>query len=82
MKYKIEFKPRAVKDLQDLSKSTQVKVLARIQAMENDLKGDVRKLTNFTPEYRLRVGNYRVLFEIENEAIVIYRVKPRDKAYQ
>jgi mRNA interferase RelE/StbE len=50
--------------------------------MENDLAGDVKKLTNFTPEYRLRVGNYRVLFEIENESIVIYRVKSRDKAYQ
>jgi len=50
--------------------------------MENDLAGDVKKLTNFTPEYRLRVGNYRILFEIENESIMIYRVKPRDKDYQ
>jgi len=82
MKYEIEFKPRAVKDLQSISKTTQTKILAKIQAMENDLKGDVKKLTNFTPEYRLRVGNYRILFEIENELIIIYRIKPRDKAYQ
>jgi len=82
MKYEIEFKPRAVKDLQSISKITQTKILAKIQEMENDLKGDVKKLTNFTPEYRLRVGNYRILFEIENESIVIYRIKPRDKAYQ
>ena len=82
MKYEIEFKPRAAKDLQGLSKTTQTKILAKIQAMEDDLKGDVKKLTSFTPEYRLRVGNYRILFEIENESIVIYRIKPRDKAYQ
>ncbi len=82
MKYEIEFKPRAVKDLQSISKITQTKILAKIQEMENDLKGDVKKLTNFTPEYRLRVGNYRILFEIENELIIIYRIKPRDKAYQ
>ena len=82
MKYEIEFKSRAVKDLQSISKTTQTKILAKIQEMENDLKGDVKKLTNFTPEYRLRVGNYRILFEIENESIVIYRIKPRDKAYQ
>jgi mRNA interferase RelE/StbE len=50
--------------------------------MENNLAGDVKKLTNFTFEYRLRVGNYRVLFEIEDTNIVIYRVKPRDKVYQ
>lgn len=82
MKYEIVFKPRAIKDLQSLSKQTQEKILSRIQLMENDLREDVKKLTNFTPEYRLRVGNYRVLFEIENNTIVIYRIKSRDKAYQ
>ena len=82
MKYLIEFKPRAVKDLQSLSKQMQGKILEKIQSMENDLAGDVKKLTNYTPEYRLRVGNYRVLFEIEDSNIVVYRVKSRDKAYQ
>ncbi|MEA5485631.1 MULTISPECIES: type II toxin-antitoxin system RelE family toxin [Pseudanabaena] len=82
MKYGIEFKPKAIKDLRSLPKQIQDKILEKVQLMENDLAGDVKKLTNFTPEYRLRVGNYRVLFEIENENIVIYRVKPRDKAYQ
>jgi mRNA interferase RelE/StbE len=82
MKYDIEFKPKAIKDLRNLPKQIQSKILEKIQLMENDLAGDVKKLTNFTPEYRLRVGNYRVLFEIENENIAIYRVKPRDKAYQ
>lgn len=82
MKYGIDFKPKAIKDLRSLPKQIQSKILEKVQLMENDLAGDVKKLTNFTPEYRLRVGNYRVLFEIENESIVIYRVKPRDKAYQ
>ena len=78
MKYGIDFKPKAVKDLRSLPRQIQSKILEKIQLMENDLAGDVKKLTNFTPEYRLRVGNYRVLFEIENESIVIYRVKSRD----
>jgi mRNA interferase RelE/StbE len=82
MKYGIDFKPKAVKDLRSLPRQIQSKILEKIQLMENDLAGDVKKLTNFTPEYRLRVGNYRVLFEIENESIVIYRVKSRGKAYQ
>jgi mRNA interferase RelE/StbE len=82
MKYGIEFKPKAVKDLRNLPKQIQGKILEKIQLMENDVAGDVKKLTNVTPEYRLRVGNYRVLFEIENDNIMIYRIKPRDKAYQ
>jgi hypothetical protein len=37
--------------------------------MTEDLAGDVKQLTNSTPEYRLRVGDYRVLFEIEGNII-------------
>jgi mRNA interferase RelE/StbE len=50
--------------------------------MEDNLKGDVKRLTNHTPEYRLRVGDYRVLFEIEGETIVVYRVRHRREAYR
>ncbi len=50
--------------------------------MSDDLKGDVKRLTNFTPEYRLRVGDFGVLFEIEGETIVIYRVRHRREAYR
>jgi len=60
----------------------QGKILEKIQSMENDLAEDIKKLINFTPEYRLRVGNYQVLFEIEDSNIVVYRVKSRDKSYQ
>jgi mRNA interferase RelE/StbE len=50
--------------------------------LADGLAGDVKRLTNFTPEYRLRVGNYRVLFEVEQDRIVIYRVKHRREAYE
>lgn len=50
--------------------------------MQDNLQGDVKRLTNFTPEYRLRVGDYRILFEIEDLVIMVYRVKHRRNAYQ
>jgi mRNA interferase RelE/StbE len=50
--------------------------------LANDLAGDVKPLTNFTPEYRLRVGDYRVLFEVEANEVVIYRVLHRKDAYR
>jgi len=81
-KYEIGFKPRAVKDLSKLPKSTQIRIMKKIEAMSDDLRGDVRKLTDHTPEYRLRVGNYRILFEIEGENIIIYRVVDRRDAYK
>lgn len=56
-------------------------MLEKIRGLENNLAGDVKRLTNFTPEYRLRVGDYRVLFEIEGDRVIIYRIKHRSGAY-
>jgi mRNA interferase RelE/StbE len=36
-----------------LPKSAQRRIIAKIEALRNDLAGDVKKLTDFTPEYRL-----------------------------
>ncbi len=62
MTYDLEFKPRELKDLKTLPKSAQRRIIAKTEALRNDLTGDVKRLTDFTPEYRLRVGDYRVLF--------------------
>ena len=82
MKYDIEFKPRAVKDLKNFSSRIQTRILARIEEMSDNLSGDVKCLADSTPEYRLRVGEYRVLFEIERNEIVIYRIRHRREAYR
>jgi mRNA interferase RelE/StbE len=68
LRYDVQFKPRAVRDIERLP--------SRIQA------GPVKRLTDFTPEYRLRVGDYRVLFEVEKETIVIYRIRHRRQVYR
>ena len=80
--YDIQFKPRAIKDLADLPARVQTRILAKIEALRVDLRGDVKRLTNFSLEYRLRVGKYRVLFEIEGEEVLIYRVRRRSEAYR
>jgi len=82
LRYDVQFKPRAVRDIERLPSRIQAQVLARIEEMSNDLKGDVKRLTNFTPEFRLRVGDYRVLFEVEEKTIVIYRIRHRREAYR
>ncbi len=82
MNYQIEFKPRGVRDLKKLPPHEKDRIVEKIEAMQNDLAGDVKRLTNFTPEYRLRVGDYRVLFEIEGASVVVYRVLHRKDAYK
>ena len=82
MIYDVGFKPRALKDLDAIDKREGARITEKIEAMREDLAGDVKKLTNFTPDYRLRVGNYRVLFALEDNRIVIYRVRHRKDVYK
>ena len=83
MNYTVDLKPRAIKDLKHLQKQDASRIADALERLRSDLTGDVKKLTSFTPEYRLRVGQIRVLFEIENEAqIIVYRVVHRREAYR
>ncbi|MCL2052622.1 MAG: type II toxin-antitoxin system RelE/ParE family toxin [Lachnospiraceae bacterium] len=43
--------------------------------------GDVAKLQGFKDEYRLRVGDLRVLFHMDSEIIKVNKVLPRGNAY-
>ena len=82
MHYKAELKPKAVKDLKSIPLKDRKKIIERIDLMEDNLSGNIKKLTNYTPEYRMRSGNWRVLFEIEGSRIIIYRILNRKEAYR
>ena len=83
MTYAVELKPRACKDLRRIARAQGSRIADALEALTDGLKGDVKRLTNFTPEYRLRVGDYRVLFEIEDDSrVVVYRVRHRRDAYR
>ncbi|MGK7937323.1 MAG: type II toxin-antitoxin system RelE/ParE family toxin [Xenococcaceae cyanobacterium] len=81
MKYQVQFNPKAIKDFKKLSPDIQKRINSKITAMQDDLKGDIKKLTGFESQYRLRVGDYRVLFEIADNILIIYRIKHRSNAY-
>lgn len=82
MKYVIELKPKAEKDLKALQEKDRTKLVERLRILENDLGGDVKKLTNHTPEYRMRSGDRRVLFEVAGDKIIVYRIVHRKDAYR
>lgn len=82
MIYRIELKPLAIKDLDDLTKDVAGRILDKTETLRDNLSGNVKKLTNHAPEFRLRVGDYRVLFEVEGDKIIVYRVKHRKDAYR
>ena len=81
MKYEIEIR-RPKKDLSAIPKSDAQKIADAIFALEDGLVGDIKKLTNFSPEYRLRIGDWRILFEVSKTQITIFRILHRREVYR
>jgi mRNA-degrading endonuclease RelE of RelBE toxin-antitoxin system len=55
--------------------------VAKISRLEHGLRGDIKRLTNFDCDYRLRCGDYRVLFDVEGGSVLVHRVLHRKEAY-
>ena len=76
--YRIEFLKTAEKELAKLPKDIQQRVRDRINLlMINPYPPDVKKLKNGNGNGRLRtrVGNYRIIYTIENDSLVIVVIK-------
>lgn len=80
---RIEIRKSAIKDLQKINEPFKSKLHEKIISLKNfpDLP-NIKKLTNFEPAYRLRVGDYRVLFDVVEDTIFIGRVLHRQESYE
>ena len=78
----VRLKPKAGKDLKALPPQDAARVVERLRRLENDLEGDVKKLTNHQPEYRMRAGDWRALFEVAGSQVIVYRIIHRREAYR
>ncbi len=74
----IEYKKKAVKYINSCDKDTKNRLKIAIEKLPF---GDIKKLAGFENEYRLRVGDLRVLFTKENNIITINDILPRGQAY-
>lgn len=81
---KILFRKTALKQLKKIDKSQAKRIYEKIQELNNYPNvSNIKKLTNYNPSYRLRVGDYRVLFDIEDEKlIIIFFIRHRSEAYE
>jgi mRNA interferase RelE/StbE len=82
--WRIVVDDRARKDLRRIDPPTRqriVRAIARL-AQGAELAGDIKRLQG-SHEYRLRVGDWRVRFEREDQQLIItiVRVLPRGRAY-
>jgi mRNA interferase RelE/StbE len=81
MRFELSIRREALKSLDALPQKEAQRIIRALDVLTDNLTGDVKKLTGFFPQYRLRIGNYRALFELKNKVIVVHSISHRKDAY-
>ncbi|MEM9905897.1 MAG: type II toxin-antitoxin system RelE/ParE family toxin [Cyanobacteria bacterium P01_D01_bin.44] len=74
--YRIEFVKRAAKQIKSLSPQVQKRLKLKIDALSQDPRpSGVIKLSGEENLYRIRVGDYRVIYNIQDDRLLVLVVK-------
>ncbi len=85
MAYLVDFKPLALRQISKLNNDIQNRISSKIDALvDRPRPKGVIKLQGFENRYRLRVGDYRVIYEIHDNVllVLIVEVVHRSGAYR
>ena len=83
--YKVVWKRSAKKELKKLPKDIIVNIISTVESLKNEPRPvGIKKLVGTQHTYRQRIGNYRIVYSIENELLVIevVRVGHRKDVYR
>lgn len=83
--YNIVFKPSVEKDLRSLPKSVIARVLRQIEVLrKNPFPRQSVKLAGAEQLYRIRVGDYRVVYAVDKEdkEIMVHYIRHRREVYR
>jgi|ETNmetMinimDraft_2_1059921.scaffolds.fasta_scaffold256687_2 mRNA interferase RelE/StbE len=80
--FNIEWKEEAIKELARLERNLSSRIYKKVNNLkENFNSADIKRLQN-SDLFRLRIGDYRVLFEISKEIITILKIGHRKNIYK
>lgn len=83
--YKIEWKHSAEKELKIIDRQYIPRIIKAVEALsDNPFPLQHRKLEGGEASYRIRAGDYRVIYQVDTESkhVVIYHVRHRKDAYR
>ena len=76
MKYAIEIAPVVDRQLQRFPKPDRKKILLKIESLASDPRPHgYKELVGFKGFYRIRVGNYRVIYNIFDDIFIVSVIK-------
>lgn len=64
-RYAVRFTEEALKNLRELPQREAAQIVRKIARLEGGLHGNIKRLQSADFGYRLRMGNYRVLFDLK-----------------
>lgn len=76
MIYKIKIRPEALKFIEKQDRFQRIRIYKAIYNLPN---GDVKKMAGCKNEYRLRVGNYRIIYEQNQNEFIILITKAENR---
>lgn len=80
MSYKIEFSRKAERQFKALTSQIQKRLKPKIDALvQNPRPREVKKLEGEDELYRIRVGDYRVIYQVQDKALIVLVVKLGDR---
>ena len=86
MAYIVEFAPAARRQLRKLDRPVQVRVLRRMEKLENQPRPKTAETLKGTTEtvYRVREGDYRIIYTIEDDRLIVLvvRIGHRSEVYR
>ncbi len=74
-RYRIEVKKSAVKELSQIPKKDLVKIVKKINCLADNPRPKGSKKLSREDKYRIRYGNYRIMYLIKDDLLVIYVIK-------
>ncbi len=85
--FAVEYAPAAVRDLKRLDPPIRVKLLKAAEVLARaphpSPEGKVKLLVGISPpHFRLRVGDYRMVYRIEGAGVIVVRVAHRREVYR
>lgn len=83
--YEVVLRPAAQRDLRKISEPSYGRIIAELNSLkEQPRPPGVRKLVGQDNEWRVRVGDYRILYEIDdfNRIVRIFRIAHRREVYR
>ena len=83
--FTFEFKAKAAKEVEKLPPQIRKRILKKLKfysSQKNPLKFAEKLRERRFGEYRFRIGDYRILFDVKNRKIIILKVGHRKEIYR